>query len=214
MIFRNRYHAGELLVPQLLKYKNDHNAVVIGLPRGGVVTAFEVAKGLHLPLDIIYPRKIGAPFNPELAIGAITETGEGLMNDRIIVQLGVTDGYIQRTIEKERQIAQQRLQMFRKNQPKIPLENKTVIIVDDGLATGSTMKAAIKSVKSEGASKIVVAVPVSPPDTYEEIKEGVDEAIALSTPPFFAAVGEFFEDFSQTEDREVVELLQRNRLAS
>lgn len=213
MIFRDRHHAGEELVKSLKKYKDDPNAVVIGLPRGGVVNAYEAAKGLNLPLDIVYPRKIGAPFNPELAIGAITESGEGILNEPLVMQLGVSDNYIKRTIESEKAVAQKRLKMYRKDKPKIPLEGKTVIIVDDGLATGATMKAAIKSVQSEGADRIVIAVPVSPPDTLEEIKELVDEAISLDTPPFFAAVGEFYQDFSQTEDEEVIELLHKNRLA-
>lgn len=211
MIFRDRHHAGQALVSRLTKYRRDKNTVVIGLPRGGVVTAFEVANGLNLPLDIVYPRKIGAPFNPELAIGAITESGEGILNDHLVAHLGVSDSYIARTIDQEKSVAQSRLKTYRKNRPKIPLEGKTVIIVDDGLATGATMKAAIQSVNAEGADRVVVAVPVSPPDTYYEIQSLVDEAIALDTPPFFSAVGEFYEDFSQTDDEEVIDLLQKNR---
>lgn len=214
MIFRDRHHAGEALVARLKKYHGDKNVVVIGLPRGGVVNAFEVARGLNLPLDIVYPRKIGAPFNPELAIGAITESGKGILNNDLVAQLGITDSYISHAIEYEKAVAQERLNNYRKKQPKIPLKNKTVIIVDDGLATGATMKAAIQSVKVEGADRIVVAVPVSPPDTFSEIQELVDEIIVLDTPPFFSAVGEFYEDFSQTEDEEVVDLLQQNRQQS
>ncbi len=207
MIFTNRRDAGEKLVPELVKYRNDPNAVVIGLPRGGVVTAFEVARGLHLPLDVVCPRKVGAPFNPELAIGAITETGEGVFQHDLIAHLGISQKYIEEEVEKEKKVAQRRLALFRKNRPKVSLKGKTVIIVDDGLATGATMQAAIKSVKKEMAEKIVVAVPVSPPDIYEKIQEEVDEIVVLDTPALFAAVGQFYVDFAGTEDEEVVELL-------
>lgn len=207
MIFSNRRDAGEKLVPELNKYRNDPNAVVIGLPRGGVVTAFEVAKGLHLPLDVVCPRKIGAPFNPELAIGAITETGEGVFHHDLISGLGVSQKYIEQEVEKEKKVAQRRLALFRKNRPKVSLQGKTVIIVDDGLATGATMQAAIKSVKKEMAERIVVAVPVAPQDIFEKIQEEVDEIVVLDTPAYFAAVGQFYVDFTGTEDEEVVELL-------
>lgn len=208
MIFRDRKEGGEKLVPKLAKYKEDPNTIVIGLPRGGVVTAFEVAKGLHLPLDVVCPRKIGAPFNPELAIGAITETGEGIFHQDLIGHLGISRKYIEQEIEKEKLVAQRRLTLFRKNRSKVSLKGKNVIIVDDGLATGATMQAAIKSIRSEGAKKIIVAIPVAPPDTYEKIKEEVDEIVALDTPLYFAAVGQFYEDFTGTEDEEVVQLLQ------
>ena len=208
-MFKDRHDAGKQLIPPLQKYQNDPNAIVLGLPRGGVVVAYEVAKGLHLPLDITCPRKIGAPFNPELAIGAITETGEGIFDDYLIFRLQVPEKYIQETVEKEKKVAQQRSKLYRKNRPKIPLENKTVIIVDDGLATGSTMRAAIKSVSSEGTEKIVVAVPVSPPHTLEMIQNEADEVICLDTPPHFAAVGQFYENFTQTEDQDVIDFLNR-----
>lgn len=207
MIFTNRKDAGERLVPELIKYRNDPNAVVIGLPRGGVVTAFEVAKGLHLPLDVVCPRKVGAPFNPELAIGAITETGEGVFHYDLISYLGVSPKYIEQEVEKEKKVAQRRLALFRKNRPKIDLQGKSVILVDDGLATGATMQAAIKSVKKEKAEKIVVAVPVAPQDIYEKLQEEVDEIIVLDTPASFSAVGQFYIEFAGTEDEEVVELL-------
>lgn len=214
MIFRDRQDGGKQLAQELLKYHHQPNVVVLGLPRGGVVTAFEVAKALSLPLDIVCPRKIGAPFNPELAIGAITETGEGVFHDNLISRLGISEKYIQQEVEKEKQQAQRRLTLFRKNRPKINLEGKTVILVDDGLATGATMEAAIKSVTAEGAAKIVVAVPVSPPDTYDKIQREVDEIVALSTPTFFEAVGQFYDDFSPTEDEEVVELLSKPTIKS
>lgn len=211
MIFQDRRDAGKKLVPSLKKYAHQPDTVVIGLPRGGVVTAYEVAAGLHLPLDVIFPRKVGAPFNPELAIGAVTETGEGVFNESLIEGLRIPSEYIQETIQKEKKTAQERLNIYRKKCPKIPLEGKSVIIVDDGLATGATMKAAIQSIKAEGADRIIVAVPVAPQDTYQEIKELVDEIIVLHAPSYFMAVGQFYHTFDQTENDEVVALLQKSR---
>ncbi len=211
VIFFDRKEAGKNLIPRLEKYRNDPNAVVIGLPRGGVVTAFEIANGLSLPLDVVFPRKVGAPFSHELALGAVTETGEGAFNEDLIEELGVPPRYLQSEIEKEKSIAQKRLDTYRKYCPKIKLEGKTALIVDDGIATGATMKAAIKSVKAEGADYIVMAVPVAPPSTIDEIQDLVDEVVVLDTPPFFQAVGQFYEDFSPTEDEDVIALLKKAR---
>lgn len=209
MIFKDRYDAGKRLVPRLEQYRNDPNAVVIGLPRGGVATAYEVALGLELPLDVTCPRKIGAPGNPEFAIGAITETGEGIFHEDVIAMLGVSKDYIRTAIEEKRRVAQDRLKLYRKTRKPIDLEGKTVIIVDDGLATGATMQAAIQSIRGQKAGKIIMAVPVSPPETYHKIASEVDEAICLDTPLLFQAVGQFYEYFASTQDEEVVELLER-----
>ena len=146
--------------------------------------------------------------NPEFAIGAITETGEGIFDRQAINYLAVTEDYIEKTVEEEKQQAQHRLNLYRKGMGPRVLKDKVVIIVDDGLATGSTMKAAITSVKAEGAKKIVAAVPVSPVDTFEEIKEMVDEVVCMSTPPLFQAVGQFYLYFGQTSDNDVVEIMQ------
>lgn len=208
MIFKNRHDAGMKLVPRLASYRGDPKALVLGLPRGGVVTAYEVAQGLGLPLDVTCPRKIGAPFNPELGIGAITETGETYLNEDLIRRLGVPQEYIHREMGKERAKAEARIALFRKGKPPLNVKGKTVIIVDDGLATGATMKAAIQSVKKGGAGKIVVAIPVSPPDTLNEMMRLADEVVCLEAPLFFGAVGEFYADFSQIEDDEVVALLK------
>lgn len=210
MIFKNRFQAGKLLVPYLAKYNNHADAVVLGLARGGVVTAAAVAQGLHLPLDVLCPRKIGAPFNPELAIGAVSDQGEALLNEDLIFRLGVSQQHIDETIEQERKTAQMRLKKFRQNRKSIPLDGKIVILVDDGLATGATMRAAIKGVQSQDVERVVVAIPVSPPDTLEEIKQEVDEVVCLDTPEYFAAVGQFYEDFSQTEDDEVMTFLEQD----
>ncbi len=211
MYFKDRHHAGKKLADSLASYRNQPNTLVIGLPRGGVVVAFEVAKHLNLPLDIICPRKVGAPHNPELAIGAVTETGQGIMNELLISRLAIPSSYIQLESKKEAAVAKQRLQLYRSGRPTRVLKDQTVLLVDDGLATGATMKAAIQTAKAQGASKIVVAVPVAPPDTAEEMRSLVDEVVILYAPPFFSAVGQFYEQFSSTEDAEVIDLMQQMR---
>lgn len=209
MLFANRIEAGKLLAKALIKYKKNSDAIILGLPRGGVVVAYEVAKELQLPLDITCPRKIGAPFSLEYAIGAITETGEGIFNDEVIRRYDISKEYLHDAIETEKQKARHRLDIFRKGLPPRVLKGKTVILIDDGLATGFTMKAAIQSVKSEGAKKIVVAVPVAPSDTVEELEPMVDELIVLSTPMYFQAIGQFYRDFTQVEDEEVEQIMKK-----
>lgn len=207
MVFANRQVAGILLGNALHKYQNKKNVVVIGLARGGVVIAYEVAKILHAKLDVICTRKIGAPFNPEFAIGAITESGEGFFNLPVIQELGVSKEYLHETIEKEKKVAQHRYSIFRQGCPPISLKEMIVILTDDGLATGATMKAAIKSVKTQGTKKIVIAIPVAPAETVLEMKSLVDEIVCLETPPFFQAIGQFYQDFSQVEEDEVIQYL-------
>lgn len=210
MSFYDRIDAGVKLASALKKYQKQPKTVVIGLPRGGVVLAYEVAKALELPMDVIFPRKVGAPGNPELAIGAVTETGEGVFNEDLIQLLGVPQSYVQKEVEKEKNVAQHRLEAYRKVRPKIPLKGQTVILVDDGLATGATMKASIQSVRAEGANNVVVAVPVSPIETKEEIKEMTQSIIVLETPSYFQAIGQFYDEFGPTEDGEVIELLKKS----
>ncbi len=207
MYFKDRKDAGHQLAAKLVPYKNQPHCLILGLPRGGVVTAAETAAQLHLPLDIICARKVGAPHNPELAIGAVTETGEGYFNQELIDYLRVSSEFLKTAIDVEKKEAERRLKVYRQNRPPLDIENKNVILIDDGMATGATMKAAIKSVKAAGAAKIVVAVPVSAHETYEEVKQEVDECISLDIPSPFYAVGEFYQDFSQTTDEEVIELL-------
>lgn len=210
-MFQDRIDAGQQLAQALIAYKNRKDVLVIGLPRGGVPVAYEVADRLNLPLDIFCPRKIGAPMNKEFAIGAITETGEGIFDEDTIARLGIPQEYIDREVAIEKQTAQKRLDAYRKGRPKRVIKGKTIILIDDGLATGATMKAAIRSAHAEGASEIVVAVPVAPPDTLDEIRMMVDEAYCLDTPLFFQAVGQFYEDFRPTEDEEVEQLMKISR---
>jgi putative phosphoribosyl transferase len=207
-MFHDRSDAGRKLAPLVAKYKKQKDVIVLGLPRGGVVTAFEVALFLEVPLDIICPRKVGAPQNPELALGAVTETGKGFFNNDLIERLGVSTRYLEEEIAKEKLRAQTRLSLYRKDRPPLHLQGKTVLLIDDGVATGATMKAAILAVKDQKAAKIIVAVPVSPPDTAEEIREMVDEFVSIATPSLFQAVGQFYRNFGQTEDAEVIALLR------
>lgn len=209
MLFKDRQHGGKLLANLLDKYRDNPNAVVIGLPRGGVVTAYEVADQLHLPLDIICARKIGAPYNPEFAIGAITETGDSYLNQDVIDRLDIPKEYLDETIKQESKEAARRVELYKKNHPPIDLKDKIVILIDDGIATGATAKAAIKTLKGKKAKKIIVATPVAAPDTMNEIKEQVDEAVCLAAPVFFQAVGQFYEKFDQTTDQEVMDLMKK-----
>lgn len=208
MLFKDREDAGRRLGIELKEYENDPDTIIIALPRGGVVIGYEIAKKLNLPLDIVCPRKIGAPFNEEFAIGAITETGEGIFSEDLVKELGISKDYLEKMMDEEKKKAKWRLDHYRKNRPPRNLKNKRVIIVDDGLATGSTMKAAIKTVRAEKAKEIIMAVPVSPPDTLKALKREVDTAVCLAAPPSFFAVGQFYDFFDQTTDEEVISLLE------
>jgi len=210
-MFQNRIEAGKKLAEELLEYKNQDNAVIVGLPRGGVPVAYQIAKRLCLPLDIVCPRKIGAPSNKEFAIGAITETGDNLLNEEVIDRLNIAEEYLKEEIKKETSKAKARLDLYREGKAERNFYGKIVILVDDGLATGSTMKAAIQSIKSGGAEKIVVAVPVSAPDTFYDIKFMVDQMVCLEVPLYFQAVGQFYIDFRPTEDEEVISLMKLAR---
>lgn len=206
MDFKNRKVAGQKLAEALEKYKGAPKTIAIGLPRGGVVVAAEVSKALHIPLDIIVPRKIGAPYNEELAIGAIA--GEVVWIDQAIaLSAGATPGYIERTIAKEKREAERRLALYRKGKPPQNFSGHTVILIDDGIATGSTMHASIAYMRQNKAGKIVLAVPVAPPDTLAALNAEVDESICLYSPESFMAVGQFYASFPQTEDSEVIALL-------
>ncbi len=208
MSFKNRSEAGKELAKKLTEYQGDKHTVVVGLPRGGVVVVAAVASELNLPLDIVVARKIGAPGNSELAIGAITEEGIGFLDQVFINAYEVPLSFLEAQEEKEQKEALRRLALYRGDRPALNLTNKTVILVDDGIATGFTMRAAIASIKSKKTKKIVMAVPVGSSETFETLEEEVDEVVVVEIPKFFHAVGEFYEDFSQVTDEEVIALLQ------
>ena len=205
--FANRTEAGRLLVEKLVKYAGRDDVIVLGLPRGGVPVAFEVAHRLGAPLDVFIVRKLGVPGFEELAAGAIASGGVRVLNQDVMRSIPDADEAIDAVTIRETAELERREQIYREGRPAPQLRDRIVILVDDGLATGATMRAAIEALRQSGAAKIVVAVPVGPQDTCRELEEEADETICLSTPEFFQAVGQYYEDFSQTSDEDVRELL-------
>ncbi len=186
---------------------------MLGLPRGGVVPAAEIATALELPLDVVISRKIGAPGNPELAIGAIAEGGEAYINQDTAAMTGATPGFITRATEHQREEIRRRQQLFRGGRELALPERATVILVDDGVATGATVIAAIPALKRHRPERLVLAIPVAPPDTAQRLGEMVDELVVLATPDPFWAVGEFYDEFAQVSDEDVCALLRRGEPA-
>ena len=208
--FLNRAEAGRQLADKLEKYVGRDDVIVLGLPRGGVPVAYEVAKRLRVPLDVFIVRKLGVPGFEELAAGAIASGDVRVLNEDVVRAIPYASETIEAVTAKETAELQRREETYRGARIAPELRDRIVILVDDGLATGATMRAAVKALRQRGASKIVVAVPVGPPDTCEEVGQEADEAICLSTPTFFQAVGQYYEDFSQTSDDDVRELLSRS----
>ena len=207
--FPDRAEAGRQLAEKLEKYAGLDDVIELGLPRGGVPVAYEVAKRLRAPLDVFIVRKLGVPGFEELAAGAIASGGVRVLNEDVMRAIPYADVAIQAVTAKETVELQRREQIYREGRPAPDLRGNVVMLVDDGLATGATMRAAVKALRQSGAAKIVVAVPVGPPDTCREIAQEADETICLSTPEFFQAVGQYYEDFSQTSDDDVRKLLTR-----
>ena len=205
--FANRTEAGQLLAEKLEKYANRKDVIVLGLPRGGVPVAYEVAKRLHAPLDVFIVRKLGVPGFEELAAGAIASGGVRVLNEDVVRAIPYASEAIEAVTARETAELQRREQTYREGHSAPTLRDKIVILVDDGLATGATMRAAVKALRQSGAAKIVVAVPVGPPDTCHEVEQLADETLCLSTPTLFQAVGQYYDDFSQTSDDDVRELL-------
>ena len=205
MVFESREEAGTLLADQLKKYGKD--CVVLAIPRGGVVVGAQIARALSCPFEVVIIRKLGAPGNPELAIGATTSKGGGVLDQELIKRLEVTKGYIRSELSRQQKEARRREKVYLKGET-INITDKTVILVDDGIATGATVETAIQAVKEKLPAKVVLAVPVAPPHTVERLKNEVDELVVLSTPEHFWAIGEFYEHFPQISDGEVVKILQ------
>ena len=210
-LFANRTEAGLRLAEELRYYRGRHDAIVIGLPRGGVVTAAAVAETLDLPLDVLVVRKLGTPGQEELAMGAIGPGGVRVLNEDVVRFCGITQQEIADVTARERLEVERREKLFRGNEPPLSLSAKNVIVVDDGLATGSTMAAAIDVIRRYKPKSIIAAVPVAPPDTAERLRLRVDEFVCIETPASFEAVGYWYVDFSQVEDGEVVRVLSRAR---
>ncbi|MEW6735218.1 MAG: phosphoribosyltransferase [Acidobacteriota bacterium] len=209
MLYRDRTDAGKRLAIKLQAYANRSDVLVLALPRGGVLVAFQVAEALNAPLDIYLVRKLGVPGHKELAMGAIASGGVRVINDDVVNYLGISGETIDRVAEEETEELSRRDHLYRGGKIRPELSGRTIILIDDGLATGSSMRAAVQALKQANPAKIVIAVPVAPSSTCEGFKTEVDEIICLETPEPFQAIGLWYRNFSQTTDEEVKELLER-----
>jgi predicted phosphoribosyltransferase len=209
--FRDRVHAGKVLAERLRAYANRPDVLVLALPRGGVPVAYEVAKALHVPMDVFLVRKLGVPGHEELAMGAVASGGVRVINDDVVRSLGIPDAVIDRVASKELIELSRREQAYRGNRPEPEIQGRTIILVDDGLATGSTMRAAVQALRTKQPAKIVVAVPIAAPETCDALAREVDEMVCAVTPEPFYAVGLWYDDFDQTSDDDVRALLAENR---
>ena len=207
MAFRDRYDAGRRLAAKVSHYGGQRDLLVLALPRGGVPVAYEVAKALHAPLDVFLVRKLGWPPQPELAMGALAEGGVRVLHDDVVDQLSVPESVIDRVADAEARELSRQQQLYRPGRAPPDVAGRTVILVDDGLATGSTMRAAVAALQAKGPSRLVVAVPVGAPQTCGEFQDLVDEVVCAARPEEFRAVGLWYHDFSPTTDDEVLRLL-------
>ncbi len=210
-LFKNRVHAGHDLAMSLERYRSPAT-LVLGLPRGGVVVAAEVARHLGAELDVILTRKIGAPGNPEYAIGAVAEGGVVALNDREIDGIGISRTWVQSEIKRQEEEIDRRISLYRQGKPLPTMINRPVLVVDDGVATGFTMLAALRAVRQRGAHPVVMATPVIPSSTYDQLSFECDDTAVLDAPDPFYAVGLFYDEFDQVSDKEVIRLLQEAKL--
>jgi putative phosphoribosyl transferase len=209
-VFTDRTEAGRRLAGQLERFK-DQEPVVLALPRGGVPVAYEVAKALEAPLDLVLVRKIGAPFQPELAIGAVVdgERPELVINRDVVDEYRIPESYLESERRRQLEEIERRRQLYLAGRARAPVQDRTAIVVDDGIATGATMEAALHATRRAGPKRLVLAVPVAPPDTLERLRPQVDEVVCLMVPACLGAIGSFYRDFRQLDDDEVIELLRQ-----
>jgi putative phosphoribosyl transferase len=206
-MFKNRKEAGVKLAEELKDFAEERDLLVLALPRGGVVTGAEISNRIKAPLDVLIVRKIGHPWQPELAVGAVSETGSIVYNEEVVSSVGVTKEYLRREIERQRGETARRQQMYRDGRRLPNLGGRSIILVDDGIATGATMKAAVEALKREQIGMLIIAVPVAPPDTAAVLQKIADVFICLEIPDDFMAVGSYYEEFPQVTDREVMAIL-------
>ncbi|MDH5668012.1 MAG: phosphoribosyltransferase [Nitrospira sp.] len=220
IVFRNREEAGRRLVEQLIHYREQPDALILALPRGGVAVGYQLSLGLHLPLDVFLVRKLGAPDNPEYALGAVGETGVVYFNPEAKTGLHFSQADLKEFIRSQQEEISRRQALYRQDRRLPALTDRTVILVDDGIATGSTFLASIQSIRHLKPQRLIGAIPVGPPDTIREVHKHVDELVVLATPDPFVAVGNHYVDFTQVSDHDVVEYLnlaeeaQRERVES
>jgi putative phosphoribosyl transferase len=207
VLFQNRADAGQQLAQRLEFLRNQAGLIVLGIPRGGVVVAAEVAHALNAPLDVFLAHKLGAPSNPELAIGAMTSDGTILLDDLLVRELQISEHAISDEAEHQRKEIERRLQVYRRDRPPLAVKNKTVVLIDDGVATGSTVLASLHALRKQQPAKLILAIPVGPADTVQRLAHECDQLIAINVPAQFWAVGQFYVTFGQTSDEEVIELL-------
>ena len=209
-VFRDRTEAGRVLAERLAEYADRPDVIVLALPRGGVPVGYEVAQALHAPLDVFIVRKLGVPGHEELAMGAVATGGVRVLNEQVVRALGIPDHVIDSVARWELEELARRERVYRGDRPPPDVQGRTVILVDDGLATGSTMLAAVRALRQQRPARIVVAVPIASRDTCELLRDEVDDVICAATPEPFYAVGLWYENFEQTTDEEVRELLARS----
>lgn len=208
LIFKDREDAGRRVAEQLRTYAGRNDVIVLGIPRGGVPVAFQVAKALHAPLDIFVSRKLGVPGQEELAFGAVASGGVRVLDREIVEAVGISEAQIEQNTEKAKKELTRRESVYRGARPPLHVEGQVVVLVDDGIATGSSMRAAIQALRQMKPARLIVAVPVAPISTCNRLRTEVDELICVNTPKYFYAIGQFYEDFSQVADEKVTELLQ------
>ena len=209
MVFDNRQDAGRKLASELGTYANRKDVIVLGIPRGGVPVAFEVAVSLNAPLDVFVSRKLGVPGQEELAFGAIASGGVRILDAEIVEAVGISDIEVERITARVKEELERREHAYRGDRPPLKVERSTVILVDDGIATGSSMLAAISALRQMKPARLVVAVPVAPVSTCNRLKQEVDQLLCVYMPETFFAIGQFYDDFSQVTDQEVIDLLHR-----
>jgi predicted phosphoribosyltransferase len=210
-IFYDRHDAGKQLGEVLKEMEIEDDILVLALPRGGVPVGYEVARALGVPLDVWVTRKIGAPGNPEFAIGAVASDGTLILDEEVVEQLNIPREYIDAEVERQLAEIERRMKLYRKGRPMPRIEGRTIILTDDGVATGSTVRASLEALRKHNPKQLILAVGVGPPSTIRQLEEVADQVVVLATPEPFWAVGRFFRHFEQTSDEEVIRLLEEAR---